>query len=517
MKKIETQILIIGGGITGTGLARDLALRGLKCIVVEKGDINSGASGANHGLLHSGGRYVSSDPESAAECRRESVLLKKMAQSCIEDTGGLFIAVEGDDENYIADFPQLCKRAGIPAKQLDPHDALEIEPALSKKIIAAYFVQDASIDPFKLSLLNIGEARSIGCSLLRHSKVVNFIIEHSRIFATTIRNTLTGELSTIEAEQVINASGAWAKEIAALADIFFDMTYSKGSLLIADSRIAERVVNRLRPSANADILVPGGTVSILGTTSVSIESLDEIFPTVKEIDFIVAEGSTMIPVLENTRFIRAYSGVRPLFGSGNSSDDRQISRSFALLDHAKDGVENFTTITGGKLTTYRLMAEKTADLLCRRLGVNVACRTRTEPLPSVLSAIWTQPGLAPKLWVQGNELKDTLLCECEMVSRSIIDRLIASIREQDGKADLKSLGVRSRIGKGACQGTFCSIRISAYLYDIGELNDDQGISGLKSFLDERWRGIRPLLWKESLRQAELQEALHCGLFGLELY
>ena len=74
MKKIETQVLIIGGGITGTGLARDLALRGLKCLVIEKEDINSGASGPNHGLLHSGARYVSSDPQSAAECMRESVL-----------------------------------------------------------------------------------------------------------------------------------------------------------------------------------------------------------------------------------------------------------------------------------------------------------------------------------------------------------------------------------------------------------------------------------------------------------
>jgi glycerol-3-phosphate dehydrogenase len=517
MKKIETQVLIIGGGITGTGLARDLALRGLKCIVVEKEDINSGASGANHGLLHSGARYVSSDLQSAAECMQESVLLKRMAQSCIEDTGGLFVAVEGDNENYIADFPLLCEKAGIPVKQLDPHQTPEIEPAVSKKVIAAYAVQDASVDPFKLSLLNLEEACRLGSTLLRHTRVENFVIDHHCIRGARVRNMLTGGISIIEAEQVINASGAWAKEIAALAGISFDLTYSKGSLLITHSRIAQRVINRLRPSANADILVPGGTVSILGTTSVTIDSLDQIFPTVAEIDLIVAEGSVMIPVLENTRFIRAYSGVRPLFGSGNSSDDRQISRSFALLDHARDGVENFASITGGKLTTYRLMAEKTADLICGRMGIQVRCRTRTEPLPAVLSAGWTQPGLAPKLWLQGNGSKEILLCECEMVSRGIIDSLMESIREQHGTPDLKSLGVRSRIGKGACQGTFCSIRIAAYLYDSGELNDDQGIIELRSFLNERWRGVRPLLWKESLSQAELQEALHCAMFGLELY
>lgn len=440
-----------------------------------------------------------------------------MARNCIEETGGLFVAVEGDDENYVADFPLLCEKSGIPVEKLDPDDAIEMEPALSKKVIAAYFVQDAAIDPFKLSLENIEEARKLDCTLLRHTRVEDFIIDHNCIRAVRLRNTLTVDLSVIEAEQVINTSGAWAKEIAALAGISFDLTYSKGSLLVTHSRIAERVVNHLRPSANADILVPGGTVSILGTTSVSIDSLDKIFPTVAEIDLIVAGGATMIPVLEKTRFIRAYSGVRPLFGSGTSSDDRQISRSFTLLDHAKDGVENFASITGGKLTTYRLMAEKTADLICRRLGIHAPCRTRTEPLPSVLSAGWTQPGLAPKLWMQANGSKEIILCECEMVSRSVIDDLMESIREQPGKPDLESLGVRSRIGKGACQGTFCSIRISSHLYDRGELSDGQGIGGLRSFLNERWRGVRPMLWKESLSQAELQEALHCGLFGLELY
>ena len=517
MKTFETQVLIIGGGVTGTGLARDLTLRGVDCILVEKGDINAGASGANHGLLHSGARYVSSDPGSATECMREAALLKKTASECIEDTGGLFVAVQGDDEKYIADFPLLCEKSGIPVTILDPVDAIEMEPALSKRVIAAFFVQDASIDPFKLSLENIEQARSMGCALQRHAKVDHFDMDHKRIRTTMIRNTLTGELSNIEAEQVVNASGAWAKEIAGLAGISFDLTYSKGSLLITHSRIAQRVVNRLRPSANADILVPGGTVSILGTTSVSIDSLDKIIPTVAEIDLMVSEASAMIPVLEKTRFIRSYAGVRPLFGSGNASDDRQISRSFALLDHAKDGVENFVSITGGKLTTYRLMAEKTADLICHRMDIHIPCQTKTEPLPSVLSARWTKPDLSPKNLLQGNVLDKTLLCECEMVPASIIDSLIASIRHRFGKPDLKSLGVRSRIGKGACQGTFCSIRISSHLYDTETLNGDQGIGDLQSFLNERWRGVRPLLWNESLSQAELQEALHCGMFGLELY
>ncbi|MEA3478568.1 MAG: FAD-dependent oxidoreductase, partial [Bacteroidota bacterium] len=116
--KLETQVLIIGGGITGAGIARDLALRGIKCILAEKHDINAGASGANHGLLHSGARYVAGDLVNAEECREEGNILKKIAPHCIEDTGGLFIAVEGDDEKYVADFPHLCSKCGIPVRAL---------------------------------------------------------------------------------------------------------------------------------------------------------------------------------------------------------------------------------------------------------------------------------------------------------------------------------------------------------------------------------------------------------------
>ena len=515
MQALKTQVLIIGGGVTGTGIARDLALRGVNCILVEKHDINAGASGANHGLLHSGARYVFSDPHSAEECRDEGRILKKIAPDCIEDTGGLFVAVAGDDERYIAEFPHLCAKSRIPVKQLDVEEAREMEPALSGNVIAAYQVQDAAIGPFKLSMENIHQAVSLGSLLLRHSQVVGFQIERKRITATKLRNLLTHEGFMIEADQVINAGGAWAKEIAALAGCHVKLLYSKGSLLVSHNRITDRVINRLRPSSNADILVPGGTVSILGTTSLRIENLDAIFPTVQEIDAIVGEGAAMVPELETTRYIRAYAGVRPLVGTAEDEGGRHISRSFALMDHETDGLTNFATITGGKLTTYRLMAEKATDLVCTRLGVAASCVTRTEPLPTATATQWTKPGIAPKLWIKHNDPKDLLLCECEMVPKSVVNSLAQSIHEQNGKPDLVSLGLRSRIGKGTCQGTFCAQRIVAYLYDIEELAGTEGLENLRTFLSERWRGERPLLWDTSLVQAELKEALYCGLFGVE--
>jgi glycerol-3-phosphate dehydrogenase len=516
VKRMQTQVLVIGGGATGTGIARDLALRGVSCIVVERRDINAGASGANHGLLHSGARYVSGDMTSAAECRREAERLKQLAPHCIEDTGGLFVAVRGDDEKYIADFPGLCADAGIPVAALEPAAAREMEPNLSMDVIAAFRVNDATIDPFRLSMENMAEAQAAGSVFLRNTAVAAFRKKGPRICETVLRRRFSGEEMVVEADQVISATGAWAGQVAALAGASIQMVYAKGSLLILDTRICQRVINRLRPSSNADILVPGGTVSILGTTSVQVDDLDDIRPTLAEVDAILAEAEAMLPVLAKSRCLRSYSGVRPLVGSGKTGDSRKLSRGFFLLDHAADGLENFITITGGKLTTFRLMAEKAADLVCERLGVTVPCQTRLQPLADTRACQWTEPGLAPKVWLQQKAPRDMLLCECEMVPTEAVDSIVAALEAAGDRADLRAIGLRSRLGKGTCQGVFCGVRALAYLYNRGIYTGDEGLLDLKKFLKGRWKGIRPILWGTPLAQEELQEALHCGFFSLEL-
>lgn len=515
MPNYKTQVLIIGGGATGTGLVRDLALRGVDCILVEQQDLNAGASGANHGLLHSGGRYVFTDPGSATECRKEAALLKQLAPHCIEETGGLFVAVDGDDENYASQFPQLCEKCGIPVQTIDVKEARKMEPVLSDRLVAAYLVEDASIDPFMLCLDNMAQAQQLGSRLLCFSKVIGFKKEGRHIKATKLQSALSGETFHVEADLIINASGAWAGIVAGMAGATIHILYSQGSLLIAHNRITNRVINRLRPSSNADILVPGGTVSILGTTSVSIEHPDHAAPTVDEVDAMIEEATAMVPALEKMRYIRAYAGVRPLVTGKGDVEGRAVSRGFALLDHVDEGLENFVTISGGKLTTYRYMAEKTADLVCRKMDIKAACKTRTEPLPSTQSGRWTEPGLAPRIWMKHHDPGDLLLCECEMVPKSVVDAIVDGILEQNGQPDLNAVGLRSRIGKGPCQGTFCGPRILSYLYDKGDIPKEDCLDGLKKFLNRRWKGQHPTLWGRQLVQAELLEAMSCGLFGLE--
>jgi len=104
MQTIQTEVLVIGGGATGTGVLRDLAMRGFKTLLVEKGDLTAGTTGRYHGLLHSGGRYAVKDPQAARECIEENRILRRIMPQCIEDTGGFFVVTPWDDPGYAPRF-----------------------------------------------------------------------------------------------------------------------------------------------------------------------------------------------------------------------------------------------------------------------------------------------------------------------------------------------------------------------------------------------------------------------------
>jgi len=515
---IDTEVLIIGGGVTGAGVMRDLALRGIHCVLIDKVDLCAGASGGNHGLLHSGARYVSTDLDAAIECRQENQRLKRLAPQCIEATGGLFVGIEGDDPAFAERFPELCGRAGIPCDELSVGEAKELEPHLSHRLVKAYRVPDASVDPFHLALANVDHARRLNGSVYRsHTEVLRFEIADGEIRSAVCRAHRSGATLAIRARQVVNAGGAWAMNIARLAGCTdVDLLYAKGTLLVNHDRMARHVINRLRPPADGDILVPGGTVSLLGTTSTRVRDLERVAPTVDEIDLIIREGSAMIPALAGARYTRAFSRVRPLLQGAGSTSDRAASRGFALMDHRAQGLTNFCTITGGKLTTFRLMAEKAADLVAGRLGNHQPGTTATAPLPDSDAGRWTEPGAAPRQWFMRNEPADMILCECELVPQSTVDQIVAAPPDAQPQAmSLEAISLRSRIGKGPCQGSFCGIRVSSYLYDSGHYRDAAGLRHLREFFDERFKGQRLVVWGQQAAQMELAEALHCGLLGLD--
>ena len=502
---IKTEVLIIGGGATGVGISRDLALRGIPSILIEKRDLASGASGRNHGLFHSGGRYAVSDPEAARECIAENRVLRKIAPHCIEETDGFFVSLPEDGLDFRDKFVRACERVGIETTLLDRDEALASEPELNPNLLSAVKVPDGAIDPFTLVLENARDAEVRGAKILLHTETTSLLLDGDRVKGAKVKDLVRGEEFTIETSYIVNATGAWANQFLKLASLHIGMALSKGSMLITNTRLNRGVINRCRPPSDADIVVPNDTVSILGTTSIRLEEVEHFEVTPHEVSLLVREASKMIPAIRETRLIRAYAGIRPLFLSEEKGDDRAISRGFVLIDHGKrEGLQNLITITGGKLVTYRLMAEKTSDLICQKMGRDIPCSTHLKPLPGA-----SRPTGLKERFKQFSAARGETLCDCELVQRKEVEEVLGAEKLKDFQDILH----RTRLAKGTCQGGFCVYRLLGVLHNLRMVEGDSN-KILKGFLEERWKGIRPILWGTAVKEDELIEYIYKGIFNL---
>lgn len=511
-------VIVVGGGITGAATARDCAMRGLSTLLIERSDICDGASGRNHGLLHSGARYAVTDREGAEECIRENRILRRIAPHCVEPTGGLFITLPGDSLEYQENFIRCCREAGIDAQAISPKEALRLEPAVNPELIGAVKVPDASVDPFRLTDAHIIDAMRHGATILKFHTVTGFV-RSSTGRVCGVKVSRPGEIRSkeIRGRMVVLAAGIWTAGLAREAGINIGMLPSKGALVIFGHRVAGMVINRCRKPSNADILVPGDVVSVLGTTSdtISFDGIDDIRATPEEVDRLLREGVSLVPALAHTRIIRAYAGVRPLVMANSDGDGRNVSRGIVVLDHEqRDGVPGLFTITGGKLTTCRLMAEMVTDAVCAKLGVKAVCETALRPLPGSGEAHKTDEEIPyfkrAAIGRHGSEvsrmdfdLGHEVICECEQVTRAEIAYAVKSL----GVRNISDLRRHTRIGMGTCQGSFCIRKVAEVLAEeLGQpLREKEFID---EYLQERWKGITPVIWGDSLREAEYMQRTH---------
>lgn len=528
----ETDVIIIGGGATGAGIARDCSLRGLRSILLERRDIATGATGRNHGLLHSGARYAVNDHESAEECIKENMILKQIARHCVEDTKGLFITLPEDDLNYQKTFIESCQKAGIEAVQIEPDLAKRLEPSVNPSLVGAVVVPDGTVDPFRLTAANMLDAKENGATILTYHEVTKLIREGDRVIGVEAFDHKRKMSVKVYAKIVVNAGGIWGQGIAEYADLKIKMFPAKGSLLIMGHRLNNLVINRCRKPANADILVPGDTICVIGTTSdrIPYDQIDNMIVTPQEVDVLFTEGEKLAPALRHTRVLRAYAGVRPLVASDDDPSGRNVSRGIVLLDHeTRDGLKGFITITGGKLMTYRLMAEWATDLICKKLNHQAECKTAKQPLPGSqetatethqriisipnpirVSAIYRHGARADRLLAE-QRLDRSLVCECEMVTAGEVRYAVEEL-DVNNLVDLRR---RTRVGMGTCQGELCACRAAGLMSRFNVISARRSTTQLSSFLEERWRGIEPIAWGDAIREAEFSSWIYYSLLGLK--
>ncbi len=373
--------LIVGAGSTGAATAHDLALRGFDVTVVERGEVASGTTGRNHGLLHSGGRYAVKDAEAATECIVERDILAHIAPEVLELNGGLFVALDDAGEAYRETFLDACRRAGIPVRDLTAAQALELEPALNPRLRCAVEVPDGVFDPLHLCLAFLATSVRNGARIEPYHEVEELVMRGSTVEGAIVRDRCTGERRRVEADVVINATGPWAGRIAGMAGLDVPVTPTPGVMVAVAGRLVDRVINRLEPPSDGDIVLPQRRTVVIGTSSWQVDDPDLIDIPPDHVELMLRRGRELIPAIDPADERGVFAVARPLIGRPGDSG-RELSRTFECFDHARDGVEGFVTISGGKTTTARAMAEKTADVVCAKLDVQAPCRTREVLLAS---------------------------------------------------------------------------------------------------------------------------------------
>jgi glycerol-3-phosphate dehydrogenase len=284
-------------------------------------------------------------------------------------------------------------------------------------------------------------------------------------------------------------------------------------MIAMNHRLVNTVVNRCQMPTDGDIIVPIRTACVIGTTDEHTDDPDDHTVYESEVDAMLDDGEKLVPGFRQARAMRVWTGVRPLFEDAKASDTetRDVTRAHALLDHAsRDGVGRFLTITGGKLTTFRLMAEDAVNAVCRQLGEDRPSRSATEPLPGSEAGQTYHLGerLARK---EGELASEQTICECELISRSKLEEAM----RRRASTNLDDIRRWLRLGMGPCQGGFCMYRATGILHSLDGISAQEADDSLRDFLQERWKGVWPILYGDQLRQARLDDWIFQGVFDVE--
>jgi glycerol-3-phosphate dehydrogenase len=378
---VAPHILIVGGGGTGGALAHDLALRGLRVTLVERGEVTSGTTGRHHGLLHSGARYATTDRAAAIECIAENKILRRICPGSFEENDGLFAAITDEDVEFGNQFLESCWQCAVPTRHIDRERALRMEPGLNPNLRFAIQVPDATMDAMRVPLRFFATARRNGADIRPFTEVVAVTMAGRTVTGVKVDDHAAGRDYEIGADIVVNAAGPWAGKVAALAGVSVPVVPSPGVLVALRGRYCNMVLNRLHPPGDGDLILPqrGGTV--LGTSSWVVDDPDDLTTPTEHVEAIMREGAAMVPAIARAQIRATWAAARPLVGeagtAAGASDGRGLAREFRCFDHAMDAAptEGFVTIAGGKATTLRAMAEAAADVVCAKLDRVRPCRT----------------------------------------------------------------------------------------------------------------------------------------------
>lgn len=368
-------VLVVGGGVTGTGIALDAVTRGLRTALVEQRDLSSGTSSRSSKLLHGGLRYLEQyDFGLVREALRERDLhLTTIAPHLARPVSFLYPLTGAPWERAyvgagIALYDTLGGSRNLPAhRHLTRTGALRLVPALRADALrGAIRYYDAQIDDARHTMEIGRTAASYGADVVTSARVTGFIREGERVVGAEVADLEGGTTVTVRAQQVINATGVWTDELQELVGRGrISVRASKGiHLVVPRDRIIGDSGLILRTASSVLFVIPWGRHWIVGTTDTDWD-LDLAHPAASssDIDYLLEQVNRVLRhPLSREDVEGVYAGLRPLL-SGESDATSTLSREHAVATTAP----GLVTIAGGKYTTYRVMAEDAVDLVARSL------------------------------------------------------------------------------------------------------------------------------------------------------
>ncbi len=482
----DCDVLIIGGGVNGTGLARDLALRGLRTILVERNDLAFGASGNSSGMIHGGPRYLTTHPAVTRASCTDSGYIQAIAPHMIFRTPFVMplygtrmvdrVRFEAIDAFFaVYDEFQPLKR-GLKHTRLTPDEVVRVVPGIvTDELLGAVTFDEWGINGARLCNANALDAVEHGCTQYLHTTVEKVLVEEGRAVGARVRDRLTGRAWDISARAVVNCTGAWSPITAACAGLEGKVKIrpGKGIHVMLDRSITDVGVMCTAIDGRQIFLEPWENTALIGTTDDdTYADLDDLPVTTDEVRYLVEGIERVLPRIREARIIGTTVGARPtLFAWGKTED--ALSREHEVLEHTADGVAGLWSLVGGKLASYRAFAQEAADRIAPSLGVRAECTTHTSPLPGG-EAVADVEALAARFRVtryavqrlvsrhgtraetvlsEGGPRGGVTVCTAEPV---LAAEVVYAVR-REGARTLQDIARRTNLAYGPCAGVECAL------------------------------------------------------------
>lgn len=532
---VDVDVVVIGGGVNGTGVARDASMRGLKVALFERNDLAFGASGNSSGMIHGGVRYLTYDPQVTEQSCRDSGHIQAIAPHLLFRVPFIFTVersrrakimlplIDAFFEAY--DRYQPFKR-GKPHARLTPEEVRRLEPGIQADIVGAMTFDEWGIDGARLCVANAVDAIERGAKV-RVGCTVDQIERREgsgEVMAVRYRDRISGQAGRLTTSAVVNATGAWSPITASLGGLSpgaARVRPGKGIHIVYDRRLTNYAITATTIDGRQIFVAPWENVSVVGTTDDDFYGdLDEVRATSEEVRYLEQGIARVFPAIRSARAISTTAAVRPtLYAFGPTED--ALSREHQIVDHAAHGAPGLYSMIGGKLASYRIFAEEMTDILAARFDIGGRGSTHTSPLPG--GDVIVDPfALAKRLeidavaarrvvyrhgsrarWIEERVRRRpreaATVCACEPV----IEAEVRYVVQHELARTVADVSRRTRLGVGACGGMRCAARCGQIVAQELGLAPGEGARQALSFLSKHAMARAVALGPEQARQEAL--------------